>query len=175
MKRSLLILVVIAFVLGAWSCSEPAKTEPAKAAAVSAPPTAPSEDVEAVITKLEHEWTDAIVKKDASVLERLLAEDFNGTSPTAHTFPKSAAIDELKSGKYAVKSMDLDEVSVNVYGDTAVSFTSQEEKSSYDGKDISGHYHFTDVWVKKNGQWQVVASHGSRYDKPHPPAAAKKK
>ena len=64
--------------------------------------------------------------------------------------------------------MDLDEVSVNVYGTTAVSFTSQEEKSTYAGKDTSGHYHFTDVWVKKDGQWQVVATHGTRYDKPEP-------
>ena len=35
----------------------------------------------------------------------------------------------------------------------------------------SGHYHFTNVWVKRDGRWQVVASHGTRYDKP----AAKKK
>jgi ketosteroid isomerase-like protein len=63
--------------------------------------------------------------------------------------------------------MDLDEISVNVYGDTAVSFTSQEETSTYAGKDTSGHYHFTDVWVKKDGRWQVVASHGSRFNESH--------
>jgi len=27
------------------------------------------------------------VKKDATALNRLLADEFNGTSPTAHTFP----------------------------------------------------------------------------------------
>jgi hypothetical protein len=36
--------------------------------------------------------------------------------------------------------------------DTAVVFTSQEEKSKYDGKDNSGHYHFTNVWVKCDGK-----------------------
>ena len=61
--------------------------------------------------------------------------------------------------------MDLDELSVNVYGDTVVVFTSQQEKSKYDGKDNSGHYHFTNVWVKRDGKWKVVASHGSRYGK----------
>lgn len=58
--------------------------------------------------------------------------------------------------------MSMDEVSVNVYGDAAVSYTSQQEKSKYNGKDNSGHFHFTNVWVKKDGKWQVVASHGSR-------------
>jgi hypothetical protein len=48
-----------------------------------------------------------------------------------------------------------------MYGDAAVAFTSQQEKSKYDGKDSSGHYHYTNVWVKRDGVWQVVASHGS--------------
>jgi hypothetical protein len=77
---------------------------------------------------------------------------------------KTNAIDDLKNTKYVVEAMKLDAVSVNVYGATAVSFTSQEEKSRYDGTDTSGHYHFTDVWVKTQGRWQAVASHGTRYD-----------
>ena len=35
------------------------------------------------------------------------------------------------------------------------------------GKDTGGHYHFTDVWVKKGGRWQVVASHGLRFNEAH--------
>jgi ketosteroid isomerase-like protein len=123
--------------------------------------------VEATITQLEHEWTAAIVNKDVAALERLLSDEFNGTSPTAHTYPKTVALRDLTSGKYAVESMVLDEVTVNVYGDVAVAFTSQNEKSRYEGNDISGHYHFTDVWVKKGGRWQVVASHGSRFNETH--------
>ena len=107
------------------------------------------------------------MKKDAAALGRLLADDFNGTSPTAHTFTKTVAIEELIAGKYAVASMVLDEISVNVYGDVAVAFTSQKESSKYGSTDTSGHYHFTDVWVKKGGRWQVVASHGSRFNEGH--------
>jgi ketosteroid isomerase-like protein len=128
---------------------------------------APAAGVEAAITTLERDWAAAIVKKDVAALGRLLAEDFNGTSPTAHTFTKTVAIEDLKSGKYVVASMVLDEISVNVYGDVAVAFTSQKESSRYGSTDTSGHYHFTDVWVRKGGQWQVVASHGSRFNEGH--------
>jgi hypothetical protein len=38
----------------------------------------------------------------------------------------------------------------------------QSEKSRHGSDDFSGHYLFTNVWVKRNGQWQAVASHGSR-------------
>jgi ketosteroid isomerase-like protein len=155
------LTLVIGVFLAACSDTQADKKEatPEPAAAVVESP----EDVEATIVKLEREWTSAIVKKDTEALGRLLADDFNGTSPTAHTYSKETAIEDLQKGSYDVASMELDEVSVNVYGNAAVAFASQEEKSKYDGKDISGHYHYTDVWVKRDGKWQAVASHGSRY------------
>jgi len=168
MKRLFVLCVVGLWIVGAWSCSKTAEQTnfppSAPGQAVLNPAASKSDEVEKVIRHLEEDWAAAIVHKDLATLDRLLADDFNGTSPTAHTFPKGAAIDDLKSGKYVVQAMDLDEISVNVYGDTAVSFTSQQEKSTYDGKATSGHYHFTDVWIKKDGQWQVVASHGSRFN-----------
>jgi ketosteroid isomerase-like protein len=121
--------------------------------------------VEGTITQLEKDWVAAIEKKDTATLDRILAQDFVGTSSTAHTYRKEDAIADIRDSRYVVDKMDLDEISVNVYGDTAVCFSSQEEKSKYEGKDTSGHYHFTDTWVKKDGKWQVVASHGTRFDK----------
>jgi len=35
---------------------------------------------------------------------------------------------------------------------------SDDEKSSYKGKDTSGHYVWTDVFVNRKGHWQAVAS-----------------
>ncbi len=145
---------------GASSAPEPAVATPDVVSSTA-------EDVEAVIAQLERDWVAAIVKKDAVALDRLLAEEFSGTSPTAHTYTKDMAITDLKNGIYVVTSMELDEVSVNPYGNVAVAFTSQEEKSNYHGTDLSGHYHYTDVWAKKEGRWQAVASHGTRYDKSH--------
>jgi ketosteroid isomerase-like protein len=162
MATQISILLVIALT-SLSACTQPAQTgteTPGLSAAAPSP-----EAVEAEITQLERNWVAAILSKDAATLDSLLAEEFNGTSPTGSTFPRTDAIDELKSGRYTVEAMTLDEISVNVYGDTAVVFTSQEEKSKYDGKDNSGHYHFTNVWVKRGGKWQVVASHGSRYGK----------
>ena len=120
-----------------------------------------------ILVQLERDWVSAIVKKDTAALDRLLAEEFAGVSPTAHYYDKSMAIDDLTTGTYQVESMALDEVSVNAYGDFAVAFASQQEKSRYAGTDLSGHYHYTHVWAKRDGRWQVVASHGTRYDTPH--------
>lgn len=160
MKTLLVTISICSTLILLPSCAgRPEDTKALPAPSVAA---TPPENVEDVITQLEKDWVAAIVKKDVARIDGLLASDFNGTSPTGSTFPKSEAINELKSGNYTVESMTMDEVSVNVYGNTAVSFTSQQEKSKVNGKDNSGHYHFTNVWVKKDGEWQVVASHGSR-------------
>ena len=143
--RLLTFLAFITPIIAALSCTPAPESKPAAATTVTAPASAA--EIEPMITQMERDWTAAIVKKDLAALEGILADDFNGTSPTAETYPKSTAIDDLKSGTYVVNKMDLDEVSVNVYGDAAVAFTSQEEKSKYAGKDTSGHYHFTDVWI----------------------------
>ena len=168
MTHKLTCIVVLGSMLTAGACARETRQEAAPATpAVAAAPTESREQIEATITQLERDWVAAIVKKDTASLDRLLADEFNGTSPTAHTYTKAMAIDDLKNGTYVVDSMDLDEVSVNAYGDTAVAFTSQEEKSRYAGKDLGGHYHFTDVWTKRDGRWQAVASHGSRYATGH--------
>jgi len=154
MKRSSIFLIVSGFaVVVLWLCIS---------ASPSVADTPHTKTVVGTITDLERSWAAAIVAKDTTTLDRLLAAEFNGTSPTGASYSKEMAIGDLKAGVYVVDRMDLDQISVNVYGNTAVAFTSQREKSRYGNEDFSGHYFYTDVWVKKNGRWQVVASHGSR-------------
>ena len=40
------------------------------------------------------------------------------------------------------------------------------QKSKYKGRDTSGQYRFTDVYVKRDGRWQAVTTHLSRVEKP---------
>jgi len=172
MSRSLKLLVAAGSILAAASCT-PATvvndTAPIPDTASSPAVTVSTDDegVETTIAQLERDWVTAIVKKDAAALDRLLAEEFAGVSPTAHYYNKDMAIDDLAKGTYVVELMNLDDVSVNTYGDMAVAFASQEEKSRYAGADVSGHYHYTNVWAFRDGRWQAVASHGTRFDKGH--------
>jgi hypothetical protein len=41
----------------------------------------------------------------------------------------------------------------------------ETEKSKYDGKDSSGQYRFTDVFVKQGGAWKAVSTHVSKVKK----------
>lgn len=167
MTRPFTMFFALGFLFSATACTPAVPTEEAAPPPDQAAVSAPAEDVEATIAQLERDWVAAIVKKDEATLNRLLADEFAGVSPTAHYYNKDMAIADLTKGTYVVESMDLDDVSVNTYDDVAVSFASQEEKSRYAGEDVSGHYHFTNVWVQRDGRWQAVASHGTRYQTGH--------
>ena len=157
MKRSLWTIAVLAWIFLLASCSGGSATAPS-ASTVSAAPG--SESPEQVITRLEHEWVTAIVKKDADVIGRLLADDFTGATDD-QIYSKADAIDDVKTGIH--ESLELDTIKVRIFGDTAVVTMGQTEKSRHGDADFSGHYLFTDVWAKKNGAWSAVASHGSRF------------
>ena len=116
--------------------------------------------VEQALMQMERDWTEASLKKDAATLDKILADDWVGQGPTG-TAPKAEALADLKSGDNKLDSITLGDMKVRVFGDTAIVTGSDDEKSSYKGKDTSGHWIWTDVFVKRQGRWQAAASQGT--------------
>jgi ketosteroid isomerase-like protein len=127
---------------------------------ISSPPArgADTKDVEKAILQMEKDWTAAGIKKDAAAFDRIIADDWVAIDFEGNTINKAAAIADLKSGVSSSTSVELGELKVRVYGDTAIVNGSDTEKSTWKGKDSSGHYVWMDVFVKRNGRWQAVSS-----------------
>jgi ketosteroid isomerase-like protein len=102
------------------------------------------------------------VKGDVVAWSRCLAEDWGGTTPGGTMVTKAGAYADLKAGRVVRELFRLDDLKVRVYGDVAIVLGLETEKSMIHGKDMSGQYRFTDVFVKSDGRWQAVASHASR-------------
>jgi ketosteroid isomerase-like protein len=130
---------------------------------ITAPATSSAKDTakaEKELLQLERDWTQASLKGDATALGKILGDDWVGQGP-AGTMTKAQVLAELKSGDNKTDSITLGDMKARVYGDTAVVTGSDDEKSSYKGKDTSGHYTWTDVFVKRKGHWEAVASQGT--------------
>jgi ketosteroid isomerase-like protein len=112
------------------------------------------------LLQIERDWTQASLKGDAAALGKILGDDWVGQGP-AGTMAKAQVLAELKSGDNKTDSITLGDMKVRVFGDTAIVTGSDDEKSSYKGKDTSGHWTWTDVFVKRKGHWQAVASQGT--------------
>ena len=113
--------------------------------------------VEQALMQMERDWTNAALKNDSTALDRILADDWTGQGPLG-TFTKAQVLADAKSGDAKTESETMGEMKVRVFGNTAVVTGSDDEKSSYKGKDTSGHYVWMDVFVKRNGRWQAAAS-----------------
>ena len=109
------------------------------------------------IIQLERDWTRAFVTNDVAANDRVVADDYLGTEPSGKRITKADLSADLKSGAVPLASNHLneDDLTIRFYGETAVVNGSESWKQK-DGK--SGRYIWTDIFVKRNGKWQIVAS-----------------
>jgi ketosteroid isomerase-like protein len=98
------------------------------------------------------------MKESAVAVDQYEADDIISTDPTGRVTGKENDKKDLLSGDSKFQSMELSELNVRVYGNTAVAARATTLKGTYQEQDISGKYRFTDTWVKRYGKWQVAAS-----------------
>ena len=138
---------------------------PPAACAVTTPGFLPKRETRAVhkqIENLEMEWRQAQVDNNVAVIDRLLADDYVGISANGTIETKSQTIAQRKAGTIRIKALDLDDLKVRLYGDTAV-VTSTAELQGVNGQsDISGKYRYTRVYNRRLGQWKIVSFEASR-------------
>jgi len=117
----------------------------------------PTPSDEAALKQVEHDWAQAFVKQDSAALGRILAPDWMGQYPWG-TEHRPQALAQLAAGTAHVDSMTLNEMHVRVFGDIAFIQGSDDEKSSYAGKDVSGRFSWVDIFTRRNGHWIAIAS-----------------
>ena len=122
--------------------------------------------VEDTLIQVEHDWGNALLKADVAAWSRFLGDDWVLTYSDGSLVTKPMALADLKEGALRIESFRLDDMKVRVYGDTAVVTGQITEKSKFRDKDTSGVRRFTDVFVKRDGRWQAVASHESDVSAP---------
>jgi hypothetical protein len=105
---------------------------------------------------------DAQVKGDVAALDRLLGSDLTYVHSSGALETKDVFLGGIKSGKYKYKAITAEDVAVRSYGDSAVLGGKATIDVAADGKDIHVVVRYTDVWVKRDGRWQMVAWHSTR-------------
>jgi hypothetical protein len=91
-------------------------------------------------------------------LKTVIADDFQGTSPTGRRYGKDEAI--TTDTKSLARDCQLGEVKVRFFGDSiAVAYGAESwiDKAN-DGKETKRCQVWTDTWLKRAGKWQIVAA-----------------
>jgi hypothetical protein len=112
--------------------------------------------------ELETSWMNAWKNKDEATARKLLADEFTLTSSlsSGDLVNKEQWIDRAMY-HFHCKDFKIDLLEARVYGNTAVLNIWFSQNATANGKDWSGNFLLTDVWVEKSEGWQVVARHAS--------------
>ncbi len=125
-----------------------------------------NDKLEKELITAEEEWAQAIVENDAEAIGRYMADDWTIIGSDGNLVGKAAFLGVIESGVLTHDVMESDEMSVRVYGDTAVVTARTTSKGRFKGEPFSELERASDVFVKQQGQWKCVLTQLSRIAKP---------
>lgn len=174
MNRSALALLVGLIVLVLTGC-QPAADTNRNLAAASATPAKETFDqaaIEAELIRIEREWARAGQSHNAEAVKGFLADNAVMVYPDGTTASKAEEIRTIESGAITVDSYEMLEPKVMVINADSAFITGRSVikngKYAVPGQkkpiDISGEYRFLDVYARRDGKWQVVASQAVKID-----------
>ena len=149
------------------------------------PAAAATPDIAAIereLLRIENDWPRVLRERDVAAVRRVEADDAIFIYPDGNLGDKAQDIKDFESGAITADSWELFDLKAKVLDADAaiVSGRSVVKNGKYkmaDGKtiDISGEYRFIDTFVRRNGQWHIVAGASVPVRSPSPapsPAAA---
>jgi ketosteroid isomerase-like protein len=104
-------------------------------------------------------WKEAALKGDAVSLGKLYHDGLAYTHSNAMTQDKTVAIASETSPTGVYKGILMRDVSVHVYGDTAI-VEYQLDLTHFAGD--TAHLHEIMVWLKSSSGWQLLARHATK-------------
>lgn len=128
-------------------------------------PARASEEARNELIRIQNEWAAARVKPDIAYLERLYAREFRVQNIAGSVVSREADIDVFASGKLKPDFVRDEDMDVSLYGDTAVVTGVENVGGTYKGNYDQMAIRFTNVFVRRDGRWQLVLHQGTRVPK----------
>ena len=109
------------------------------------------------IIEMERQAKEASLRRDVDFSQRTLADDYVAITPLGQVTTKQDTVSARKSGQLKYDTINVSDMVVRVYGDTAVVTARADVKGHQLGEDFSGPYRYTRVWVRRTGHWLAVS------------------
>jgi len=134
----------------------------AVATTLSAVSLAKDDERSAALRSAEMTRFEAQVNADAKVLGTLLDEDLEYLHSNGEPDTKQSFIESLTSGKRDYVSSTATIETLRIFGDVGVIRGKAKVTVASNGKSQDLHIGYTDVWLWKDGRWQMTAWRSAR-------------
>lgn len=123
-----------------------------------------TEGITQEVLKVDDEFNEAVQAKDQEALNRILADDLSWIA-RGDRLNKSQVIADVLSENLHFKSLTHDGIVVKLFANTAIVTGHSSSILEYKGKLFDAPRLFTNVYMKIDGRWQMVAHHVSELAK----------
>jgi hypothetical protein len=113
----------------------------------------------------ERQWAEAACTHN-KIAEKILADDFQGTSPEAKRYTKSEEVADTADPSKTSRDCRLIDAKVRFFGDDlAIVYGSESSvPKKKDETEGSRCLIWTDTWLKRNGNWQIIAAQDTQFE-----------
>lgn len=169
-----LVLAVLTLALAGCQPAGAPETNRNATATASPAATVDAKAVEAELIKMEQDWAAAAETHNAEAVKRIVADDAVIVYPDGATGTKAGEVQAIESGAITADEWQLlDPKATLINPDTAyltgrsiLKNGKYKDPNSPRPIDISGEYRFLNIYAKRAGKWQVVASQATKVANP---------
>jgi hypothetical protein len=115
------------------------------------------------IRQIERERLRSLVDADLATARRLHAEDFQLITPAGVALSRDDYLGGVESGQPEYRAWEADEITVRLYDDVAVIRYRDVRFDVYRDDQLvhSGPMYHTNLYERRDGEWQIVWSQAS--------------
>ena len=125
---------------------------------VPQPATGSNQELADIQQRLAKAWMTA----DRAAIERIIAPDWTLTGADGRLSTRADVLrDAFETKVHRIAVIEIDDVRVRLFGDAAVVTGRTRGRGRYQDVPYDVSLRFTDVFVRRDGRWQAVASHAS--------------
>ena len=95
---------------------------------------------------------------DVEKLSSLIADDYAGIGENGEQGDKNTLLMQFKDISLEFEQHEVKNVEYRIYGEVGIVSGKVSLKGNYSDGQFQGKYVFTDICVRRDGQWQVVFS-----------------
>jgi hypothetical protein len=116
------------------------------------------------LVRRAQEIVDAVAVGDRKPFEKYFADDAMIVDEKGRSMDKKAFVaDQSPLPAGSSGSIKVVSPQSRILGDTAILSYDLDETETIFGQELKARYHETDIWVGRNGDWQIVAEQVLRY------------
>jgi ketosteroid isomerase-like protein len=113
------------------------------------------EEVMAVINRFDEGWKN----KDARVVDSVLSQQYIYFTQSGYTFDRASLLQTADSSIYLLQTMERQEFTIQLEGNTAVVNTVWKGKGTYHGQEFDDNQRCSITIVKNDGQVKILSEH----------------